>query len=182
MSTWANRRKMKGGACCCKWGGKKGVRSDIAVLEVVSCCTGSDIMQDLIQKMNSHKPMQENTWGFFVSYNWLSTLIPSLLPMVPKNSACYISSHSTFPLLASTCSTSALDNKSFLEFWIKVTISLTTMIVKKVPILRKLPKANSYQLSVASVLFMSVNWCYFTEIQISYQLFTADIETLISKI
>lgn len=31
------------------------------------------------------------------------------------------------------------------------------MIVKKVPILRKLPKANSYQLSVASVLFMSVN-------------------------
>lgn len=41
--------------------GKKGVRSDIAVLEVVSCCTGSDIMQDLIQKMNSHKPMQENT-------------------------------------------------------------------------------------------------------------------------
>lgn len=70
--------------------GKKGVRSDIVLLEVVSYCTGSDITQDLIQKMNSHKPMQENIQGFFVSYNWLSALIPSLLPMMPENSACYI--------------------------------------------------------------------------------------------
>lgn len=40
--------------------GKKGVKSDIALLEGMSYCTGSDITQDSIPKMNFHKPMQEN--------------------------------------------------------------------------------------------------------------------------